>query len=362
MPAPSIIAALALLVSLAHAMPSRLETRDMETIIRRDDNHNQTQSSDGNIPLHSFTNSVALSDPELRRPPTILMEVAGEIHQVALDLETDLTWLFTDPSQLPVGTNVTRSYWDGTRLPLITVESDYSVGRASFVRQQLRFAAPVDALAFADVVGGGLGLGFGLTKDDKSFMDSITYALKEPLFTFDFPHQGDARFTLGEIDPARFKAPLFDIPVNTDSPQWGFLATEYRVSGENFSHPAASRAIMSTLSPYIQIDPEPAAFYYKNVSNVDFEATSMRYFFPCDTKLPDFTMILPTGQEITIPGQNLVLGGVHSNADLCEGAIRAGSHWNVQTIGMPFFRTFFTVFGFQDRNLEAPYIKFAPYP
>ena len=76
--------------------------------------------------------------------------------------------------------------------------------------------------------------------------------------------------------------------------------------------------------------------------------------FPCDTKLPDFTITI-NGYEAVVPGEHINYAPVTEGSDTCFGGIQDNQGLPFSILGDIFLKSQYVVF-----DSEGPRLGFAP--
>ena len=91
--------------------------------------------------------------------------------------------------------------------------------------------------------------------------------------------------------------------------------------------------------------------YYPNVKGAYLNQTNQYVYFPCASKLPNFSLYI-NGHKATVPGSYLNAGQV--SATTCFGGMQAEGHVGANIIGDQFLKSQFVVF-----DMNGPTLGFA---
>ncbi|KAM0316768.1 hypothetical protein ACHAPQ_011206 [Fusarium lateritium] len=197
-------------------------------------------------------------------------------------------------------------YGDGSGASGHVVKDTVSIGGLSVKTQAVQIADKVhDSFAQQKDVDGLLGLGFSsintiTPKKQKTFFENAKTQYNTGLFTANLQHDAPGTYSFGFINKTAYSGDIVYAPVDTSNGMWTFTTTGFAV-GEGKINKTSVTVIADTGTSLIWLPEKVNKAYYAQVEGAKEDETAGGYVFPCDTKLPDFTInIGDTG--ITVPG------------------------------------------------------------
>ncbi|KAM3557425.1 hypothetical protein MY1884_004526 [Beauveria asiatica] len=209
----------------------------------------------------------------------------------------------------------------------VTVVTEGSGEGLAVEDQGLQVAAVVsESIAQDRGMDGIMGLGFdqlnfAFPKKQKTWFSNIKHRLSAPLFTVDFRHREQGKFTFGYIDEA--VGPITYTPVDASAGYWTWTSPGYAVGNGPFQQ----RALTGTLDTGTTIMIMPADVveaYYAGVSGATYSAAEHGYVFDCGAALPDFTFGVASNATINVPGSYIEASTAESAPGKCVGALQSG--------------------------------------
>ncbi|OAR00818.1 hypothetical protein LLEC1_04837 [Akanthomyces lecanii] len=194
--------------------------------------------------------------------------------------------------------------------------------------QGLQVAALVARSIVQDAgMDGILGLGFDklnfvFPTKQKTWFSNVKERLSAPLFTVDFQHRKQGKYTFGYIDKA--VGPVTYTAVDASAGYWTWTSPGYAVGKQPFK----ARKLTGTLDTGTTIMMLPADVvedYYAGVPGTTYSAVEHGYVFDCGAMLPDFTFGVAPDATITVPGAYIKGYGADSAPGKCIGTIQSGA-------------------------------------
>jgi aspergillopepsin I len=150
------------------------------------------------------------------------------------------------------------------------------------------------------------------------------------------------------------------IPVNSSRGYWEYTMTGFAVGNATSPTPAQFQSIADTGTTLMLLPSAVVDAYYAQVSAAQSLASEGGFVFPCDSQLPDLTVLMSTqngggGATATIPGEFMNRSVSATGSGLCFGGIQQGSD-DLSIWGDVFLKSQFVVFDGSD----PPRIGFAP--
>jgi len=191
--------------------------------------------------------------------------------------------------------------------------------------EDVEAAAKISAQFAQDKDNDGLlGLAFSTINTVKpqkatTWFDTAVKAgqLTEPIFGVRLEHQKAGSYDFGFADTKAFTGNMAYADIDSSQGFWEFKTDGFAVGDKTTNTPIQGIADTGTTLIYV-----PAAVvkaYYAGVQGVS--QTQGMYVFPCNTQLPDFSIIV-SGQKITTPGEYVNYQPVDKAGSQCLGGIQ----------------------------------------
>ena len=206
----------------------------------------------------------------------------------------------------------------------------------------------------------------GKPEPQKTFFENARDKLPEPLFTADLKHNAAGSYDFGYIDKKKYTGDIKYFPVKTADAYWGVTSDSYGVAGSTTQKKI--RSIVDTGTTLNLMPEDVLSAYYKQVKGAKNDSNAGGYVFPCDAKLPDFTIGFGAdgdAQSFTavIAGKYLNYGPVQpGDTSTCFGGMQAmAPDEKLDAIyGDVFLKPVFTVF--EAKTNDAARVGFAMKP
>ncbi|KAI4119117.1 MAG: hypothetical protein LQ345_000926 [Seirophora villosa] len=197
------------------------------------------------------------------------------------------------PGAEPVNATFDISYsFDDSRVRGLVVNEDISIGATPPVSMNIEVATEVD-----------------------SFLFQLAQAPTLPVFTIDGnPQRPHSKPTveIGKIDREKANGDLSYALVNNTDGWWAVDNITFEVEGEKI----ANRHGMIFGSSIISVQSATAKAYYEHVPGAQDRGNNGTYFFPCESKMPDFKLYMGNGT------------GIYRSSLLKQGSQEQGSKSN----------------------------------
>jgi hypothetical protein len=172
---------------------------------------------------------------------------------------------------------------------------------------------------------GIIGLGFSMAnsfkpKQQPSWFDNIRPTLAAPLFTASLKRSAPGTYDFGFIDKNKYKGDIVWSTVAQPNPFWGLKPTGFAIGNgqvENFTF----SGIADTGSSLMYLPTKVVQKYWGSVKGAR-TGFSGDWQFPCDTKLPDLSIII-SDKLVTVPGINMKYMGVSLGGGYCHGGLQS---------------------------------------
>ncbi|KAL4953977.1 aspartic protease pep1 [Aspergillus filifer] len=296
------------------------------------------------------------------------VNVGGTTMHLDFDTGSSDLWVFSDelPSAQQEGHSLYNPSSSATKLSGYSWEISYgdgssaggdvwtdtvSVGGVTAQRQAVEAAQHISDQFTQDQNNDGLlGLGFSSIntvepKAQTTFFDTVKSQLDAPLFAVTLKHQAPGTYDFGYIDHSKYTGDLTYTDVDSSQGFWMFDA---KAGLTDFT------AIADTGTTLIMIDSLIALEYYLQVPLAIDNIFVGGWTFPCDTKLPDFTITI-NGYEAVVPGEHINYAPVTEGSDTCFGGIQGNQGLPFSILGDIFLKSQYVVF-----DSEGPRLGFAP--
>ncbi|KGQ08425.1 Endothiapepsin [Beauveria bassiana D1-5] len=228
----------------------------------------------------------------------------------------------------------------------VLTEEGKGQGRLVVEDQGLQVATVVsESIAQDRGMDGIMGLGFdklnfAFPTKQKTWFSNIKHRLSAPLFTVDFRHREQGKFTFGYIDEA--VGPLTYTPVDASAGYWTWTSPGYAVGNGPFQQ----RALTGTLDTGTTIMIMPSDVvkaYYAGVPGATYSAAEHGYVFDCGAALPDFTFGVASNATIKVPGSYIEASTAENEPGKCVGALQSG-FGDIVVFGAPALQASVAVF------------------
>ena len=261
-------------------------------------------------------------------------------------------------------------YGDGSAANGQVYLDKVSVGDLTFPKQAIEAAAKVSTTFSNDpAIDGLLGLAFSKINTIKptkqnTWFENIKPKLAAPVFTSTLKREAIGAYDFGYLDKAKYKGEITWIDVKGRGGFWDFEATGFQVGSgpmrsakwssiadtgyATLSHPARFSKVSTKQFIRSSLWYAPKAIveeYYSAVGIKPPLPANGVITFPCNTKLPDLTLILG-GKKITVPGINMNYQKVGSaNQPKCVGGLAVSSpNMPMNIAGDVFLKNLFVAF------------------
>ncbi|KAL5337755.1 aspartic peptidase domain-containing protein [Aspergillus crustosus] len=229
------------------------------------------------------------------------------------------------------------------------------VGGVTVKGQSIGLPSSVSASILEDTYTNGLvGLGFSTLNTiqpqrQRSFFETITDVLDEPVLGASLVSDGVGEYEFGVIDEAKFKGELVNASVDASSGFWKFESAWYRVGdGKLTKNTEATATIADTGTSLMLLDQHVVDAYYAQVHGAQYVASATGYIYPCSAELPNFAIAIGPQHLATVPGSLISFSEVGTNTTtneaVCYGGIQSNQGLNMQILGDTFLKAFYVVF------------------
>jgi aspergillopepsin I len=238
------------------------------------------------------------------------------------------------------------SYGDASSASGQVYLDSVAIGDLVVPNQAVEAASTISQKFLRDNGHDGL-FGFGSSKKNSirpkaqlTWFDNIKPTLAAPLFTSALKRRRPGSFDFGYIDKAKYSGEIVWTNVKGTRGYWDFNPTGFAI-GTGEVHAASFEAIADTGSSLWYLPKSIADAYWAQVAGSNYSATQSGFVFPCNSKLPDMTVIV-SGKRVTVPGINMNYQTLTPTT--CMGGIN-------RDFGMPF-----SIFG--DAFLKALFVVY----
>lgn len=185
-----------------------------------------------------------------------------------------------------------------------------------------------------------------------TFFDNIKDSLTSKIFAVTIKKDAAGSYDFGFIDRKKYQGELVYTAVDNSTGLWFITVSSLSVGGVDGSL-LLDPAVVDTGATLILLDWFSTEQYYGYVANAVNSDSEGGWIFPCDSKLPDFGLVV-NGATITVPG--LFVNRADLGNGMCFGGIQArppGQNFN--SLGDVFLQSQYVVF-----DPETPQIGIAP--
>jgi aspergillopepsin I len=221
-----------------------------------------------------------------------------------------------------------------------------SVGDLVVPNQAVEAASTISQKFLRDHGHDGL-FGFGSSNQNSikpraqlTWFDNIKPQLAAPLFTSSLKRREPGSYDFGYIDKDKYTGDIVWTDVKANKGYWDFNPTGFAIGNGKVSK-ASFEAIADTGSSLWYLPTSIADKYWAQVKGSSYNTAQSGYVFPCNSKLPDMTVIV-SGKPVTVPGINMNYQNI--SPTMCMGGIN-------RNFGMPF-----SIFG--DAFLKALFVVY----
>lgn len=186
----------------------------------------------------------------------------------------------------------------------------------------------------------------------KTFFDNVKDELDLPLFAVTLRSQAPGHYDFGYIDESRFKGEITYKPVDDSEGFWTFTADGYSV-GDKGGTGAPITGIADTGTTLLLVDDSVLEDYYAEVPDAVNDNSIGGYVFPCNTKLPSFTVKI-NDYDAVIPGEYINYAPVDRTGTYCYGGIQSSQGLGFAIFGDVFLKSQYVVF-----DADGPKLGFA---
>jgi aspergillopepsin I len=191
----------------------------------------------------------------------------------------------------------------------------------------------------------------------KTWFENIRSKLKEPVFAVAMKRGAPGTYDFGFVDRKKYVGEMLWVPITGGKGFWDLAPTGIQV-GNNPVKNGTINAIVDTGSSLWYM---PKAFcdeYWKNVQGATFGGIQSAWMFPCNSKLPDVSVII-AGKKVTVPGSNM--NYQKSGPSTCFGGLQPDKGMPFSIFGDVFMKSLYVVFE-QPLNGGPARLGFAPQP
>ncbi|GKU05444.1 endothiapepsin precursor [Fusarium langsethiae] len=265
-------------------------------------------------------------------------------------------------------------YGDGSGASGHVVKDTVSIGGLSVQAQAVQVADKVhDSFAQQQNVDGLVGLGFHsintvIPKKQKTFFENAKDDHGAAVFTADLQHDAPGTYTFGIINKTAYTGDITYTDVDPSSGMWMFTSVGFTV-GDGKLNKRSISAIADTGTSLIWLPDDINKAYYSQVDGAKVDKIAGGYVFPCDAKLPDFTVVVSgSSTGITVPGaymnfaplegpkpvgagQRAKRSDKSSGSGTCFGGLQSSSGSGLNIIGDVALKAAFVVFDADKRRI-----------
>ncbi|KAL4731906.1 hypothetical protein ACLX1H_000902 [Fusarium chlamydosporum] len=258
-------------------------------------------------------------------------------------------------------------YGDGSGASGHVVKDTVSIGGLSVQSQAVQVADKVhDSFAQQRNVDGMMGLGFHsintvTPKKQKTFFENAKDEHSTGIFTADLQHEAPGTYTFGVINKTAYTGDITYMDVDPSNGMWTFAPKGFTVGDGKFNK-TSIKAIADTGTSLIWLPSDINEAYYSQVKGAKVDKAAGGWVFPCDTKLPDFTInIGDSNKGVTVPGDYMNFAPLEgpkpvgsgrkarrsdgsSHSATCFGGLQSSSDSNLNIIGDIALKAAFVVF------------------
>lgn len=178
----------------------------------------------------------------------------------------------------------------------------------------------------------------------KTWFDNIKGSLSNGLFTLDLRHDDSSSIDFGWINHTKYFGDIVYLPVDvTHQGAWGFNISGFRIA-DDAPVDLVTTAIADSGTSLLITNEAVLKSYYAKVPGATFSSPPL-WTFPCDAKLPPFTVLLQ-GMEVKIPPSYINFGPTNEDPNLCYGGLEsnAGLKSGLSIFGITFLKSLFVVY------------------
>ncbi|KAE8162066.1 Aspartic protease pep1 [Aspergillus tamarii] len=247
------------------------------------------------------------------------------------------------------------SYGDGSSASGDVYQDTVTVGGVTAQGQAVEAASKISDQFVQDKNNDGLlGLAFSSIntvkpKPQTTFFDTVKDQLDSPLFAVTLKYHAPGSYDFGFIDKKKFTGELAYADVDDSQGFWQFTADGYSV-GKGDAQKAPITGIADTGTTLVMLDDEIVDAYYKQVQGAKNDASAGGYVFPCETELPEFTVVIGSYNAV-IPGKHINYAPLQEGSSTCVGGIQSNSGLGLSILGDVFLKSQYVVFDSQGPRL-----------
>ncbi|GMF77763.1 unnamed protein product [Aspergillus oryzae] len=244
------------------------------------------------------------------------------------------------------------SYGDGSSASGDVYQDTVTVGGVTAQGQAVEAASKISDQFVQDKNNDGLlGLAFSSIntvkpKPQTTFFDTVKDQLDAPLFAVTLKYHAPGSYDFGFIDKSKFTGELAYADVDDSQGFWQFTADGYSVGKGD----AQKAPITDTGTTLVMLDDEIVDAYYKQVQGAKNDASAGGYVFPCETELPEFTVVIGSYNAV-IPGKHINYAPLQEGSSTCVGGIQSNSGLGLSILGDVFLKSQYVVFDSQGPRL-----------
>ncbi|KAE8356697.1 Aspartic protease pep1 [Aspergillus coremiiformis] len=297
------------------------------------------------------------------------VNIGGSTLHLDFDTGSADLWVFSEelPSSQQAGHDVYKpgrsgskmagaswdiQYGDGSSASGDVYKDTVTVGGVTAHGQAVEAASRISTQFVNDRNSDGLlGLAFSSIntvepRPQTTFFDTVKDQLDAPLFAVSLKYHAPGVFDFGFIDRKKFTGELAYADVDSSRGFWSFTADGYSV-GRGAAKRSSFDAIADTGTTLLLLDDDIIRQYYQQVEGAQVNYFSGGYIFPCDTFLPDFSILIG-GYKAVVPGKYLNYAPLQGGG--CIGGLQS-NNGGLSILGDVFLKSQYVVFDSQGPRL-----------
>lgn len=195
-----------------------------------------------------------------------------------------------------------------------------NIGGATVEKQSIGLPTDISESFAQDTSSNGLvGLAFSKVntvkpEKQKSFFENAAGSLDEPVMTAHL-NGNTGEYEFGTVDHSKYQGDLKKVSVDSSSGFWQFQSGKFAVGDGNtdMQDMKTPNTIADTGTSLMLVSPEAAKAYYAQVKDAVPSKGAGGYVYPCDTKLPSFSVDIGGQGAVTIPGSVITFSQAGTN-------------------------------------------------
>ncbi|CAG1993010.1 unnamed protein product [Fusarium graminearum] len=217
-------------------------------------------------------------------------------------------------------------------------------------------------------IGGFQSINTVTLKKQKTFFKNAKDNHGAAVFTADLQHDAPGTYTFGIVNKTAYTGDIVYTDVDPSNGMWTFKSVGFTV-GDGKLNKRSISAIADTGTSLIWLPGDINKAYYSQVKGAKVDKTAGGYVFPCDTKLPDFTLnISGLNIGVIVPGAYMNFsplegpkpvgigskakrGDKRSESGNCFGGLQSSSDSGLNIIGGVALKAAFMVFDADKRRI-----------